>query len=510
MENSRIEISISEICYYLFFGILFFAKAIGLYDGQTVFKLCLLAAAGFAFIKAALTEYDIRELIGIIVLIALGGLVYLNSGEKSALVFLVMMVGFKNISMERIMKIGLLIWSLGFGGMVLKSILHIGNETVMAHHKFGMDMLRGSFGYSHPNVLHISYAILVVLLLFTVANESSTLKIYLWTLTGNVMVFLYSLSFTGFLLVLFFIAFHAYFTYRKHFSKLERILIQCVFPACVLFALFAPLLVAPDTPLFLFLNKALNRRFYASRLYLQENPVTLFGSRIFASHTYALDSSYVTLLIYGGLILFLLVCAGYLYAIHVSIKKNDIKALSMLLSFSIAGVIEPFLFNLSFKNLSLLIVAKCLFDLCGEGKKLRLLSGFDKKIGIGYKKVRAKAGWKTLVLAAAAALLTGGGFYLLKDMPEVIYVEERYCDLEEGNVLAIDEIEKPGKDGVVFYGYSDKATGFYKFEGKTISFEKTRDTLRLMFVIFLSVYLIFPFFLKKNQTKSLYKQGTKI
>ena len=60
MENSRIEISISEICYYLFFGILFFAKAIGLYDGQTVFKLCLLAAAGFAFIKAALTEYDIR------------------------------------------------------------------------------------------------------------------------------------------------------------------------------------------------------------------------------------------------------------------------------------------------------------------------------------------------------------------------------------------------------------------------------------------------------------------
>ena len=103
---------------------------------------------------------------------------YLNSGEKSALVFLVMMAGFKNISMERIMKIGLLIWSLGFGGMVLKSILHIGNETVMAHHKFGMDMLRGSFGYSHPNVLHISYAILVVLLLFTVANESSTLKIY--------------------------------------------------------------------------------------------------------------------------------------------------------------------------------------------------------------------------------------------------------------------------------------------------------------------------------------------
>ena len=27
MENSRIEISISEICYYLFFGILFFYRS---------------------------------------------------------------------------------------------------------------------------------------------------------------------------------------------------------------------------------------------------------------------------------------------------------------------------------------------------------------------------------------------------------------------------------------------------------------------------------------------------
>lgn len=510
MADSRIEISIGEICYYLFFSILFFAKAIGLYDGQTAFKFCLLAAAGFVFLKIILTEYDLREFIGIAALIGLGVLVYINSGEKSALVFLVMMAGFKNISMERIMKIGMAVWSLGFGGMALKSMLHVGNDTVMAHHKFGMDILRGSFGYSHPNVLHISYAILVVLLLFTAANERNRLKIYLWTLAGNAMVFLYSFSFTGFLLVLFFIAFHAYFTYRKNFSKAEKILIQCIFPACVLFALFAPLIVAPDTPLFLFLNKVLNRRFYASRLYLQENPVTLFGSRIFASHTYALDSSYVTLLIFGGLLLFLLVCAGYLYAIHVSLKKNDGKALSMLLSFSIAGVIEPFLFNLSFKNLSLLIVAKYLFDLCKGGKKITLLSGYNKKVSIKCPEVRAKISRKTIIAALAASMLAGGCFYLLKDMPGAIYVEEKYCDLEEGNVLGIDEIEKPGSEGVAFYGYSDKATGFYRFEGRTISFEKIRDTLRFMFVIFLSGYLLFPFLLERNRLKACCGKGTEV
>lgn len=135
------------------------------------------------------------------------------------------------------------------------------------------------------------------------------------------------------MLVIFLMAFHIYFTYRKDMSVPEKILTQAVFPVCVLFALFAPLLVDPDTPLFSLLNKLLNRRFYASRLYLLENPVTLLGQKIYASHTYALDSSYVTLLIYGGLLLFVLVCAGYLYSIRQALKERNGKALSILLSF---------------------------------------------------------------------------------------------------------------------------------------------------------------------------------
>ena len=168
-----------------------------------------------------------------------------------------MMIGFKGISFDRIMKLGLIVWSAAFGLMVLKSILGVGNEVVMAHHKFGLDILREGMGYSHPNVLHVSYAVLVVLILYVITDEKKRIRAYILTLIGNGVVFLYSASYTGFMLVIFLMAFHIYFTYRKDMSVPEKILTQAVFPVCVLFALLAPLLVDPDTPLFSLLMRRL-------------------------------------------------------------------------------------------------------------------------------------------------------------------------------------------------------------------------------------------------------------
>lgn len=173
MTRKTITIKYTELCYYLFFSILFFAKGIGLYDGQMSFKVCLVLAAVPVAVKLLMTDYDRRQLLVSLALLLLGVIVYYCSGEKSALVFLVMMIGFKGISFDRIMKLGLIVWSAAFGLMVLKSILGAGNEVVMAHHKFGLDILREGMGYSHPNVLHVSYAVLVVLILYVITDEKS-------------------------------------------------------------------------------------------------------------------------------------------------------------------------------------------------------------------------------------------------------------------------------------------------------------------------------------------------
>lgn len=505
------KVSVSELCYYLFFSILFFAKALGFYDGQIIFKLCLVSAAFFVFVKIILTEYGIKEFIAITALAFLGAVIYRNSGEKSALIFLVMMIGFKNISLERIMKIGLTVWGLGFGIMVLKSMAGIGDEIVMAHHKFGIDILRRGLGYTHPNVLHVSYAILVTLVLFVIEDNQSRIRSYVWLLVGNVVIFLYSVSYTGFLLVSFFVFFNIYFTYRKKISILEKVLIQSIFPVSVLFSLFAPVWVEPDTPLFNFLNKVLNSRFYASRLYLQENPLTLFGSRISASHTYALDSSYVTLLIYGGLILFLLVCAGYAHAIYVGMKRKNVKELSMLLSFSIAGVIEPFLFNLSFKNLSLLIIASYLYALCKDGRNVKLLSGWDKEINLRrvfvYKQ-KQDISWqgerKAMLEALIIAMLAGGCFCLMAHMPTRIVVGEKYCDIS-GEPRRLNKAEYEGEENIIFYGCTDETVEVYEFGSDTIIFERNRNMVGIMYIVFSGAYAVLLYLYRKRNEKNSFK-----
>lgn len=498
--TKNIKVSISELCYYMFFCILFLAKGIGLYDGQTIFKICLVLAACFVLVKIFMTGYHVAEIAVIAALLVLGVVIYKNSGEKSALIFLTMMIAFKNISFDRIMKVSLWIWGAAFGGMALISMLGMGNDIVMAHHKFGIDILRRGMGYSHPNVLHVSYAILVVLILFAVSKGENKIRAYLWVFAGNVIVFLYSASYTGFMLVIFLILFNIYFSYRKNFGVAEKVLIQSIFPICVLFSLFAPLMVEPDTFLFRIFNKALNQRFYASRLYMQENPLTLFGSRIYASHAYALDNSYVTLLIYGGLILFVLVCGGYIYTIHMCMKKQDGKALSVLLSFAIAGVIEPFLFNLSFKNLSLLLVAASIFAISKGKKEIPLLSGRDREIIIKrsafLQRLKRPADLaavrKSMVIAVIIGVLAGGCYYVAVKMPSTIYVHEKYCDIS-GEVMTIDPLAYEGNVDVVIYGCKEEPGNVYQFGSQTVRFEKFRDAVRLTFVVILAGYAGLPY-----------------
>lgn len=503
IEKREVRLFFSELCYYLFFGILFGAKAVGLYDGQAVFRIFLVIASFFGAVKVILTAYDMRELVGGGALILLGLIVYRNSGEKSALVFLMMMIGFKNISMERLMKTGLVVWGSGFGVQILRSMMKTGNEFVMADKQFGMEILRRGLGYTHPNVLHISYGILAVMVLLCAENRDKRKESYLWLFSGNFVVYLYSASNTGFMLVLLFLIFNAAFEHRKRFGKVETLLINMVYPVCLLFSLLFPLLVDPDSRLANMMNRILNNRFYASRLYMQENPATFFGRRIYASHTYALDNSYVTLYIFGGLVLFLLISAAYMLVIHLSLKQKDGESLSLLLPFAIAGVIEPFLFNLSFKNLSFLVIAKYIFSFSGENR-VKLLSEWDREIIIhmpllfgGYYEKREdneqarKNRKKKEVISALVLGMTGGACCLIFiKTPETIFVGEKNNFIEDSTVMMVDDTEYAEDEKVIFYQYDASTKKVCQFQGAMIKFNLVRDAISICFLITWIVYMI--------------------
>ena len=233
----------SEICFYIFFVSLLFAKGIGLYDGQTAFKVFLvIALMGWAG-KAVLTSYSLQEIVFYGTFLLLGGVVYVVSHEKGALFVALLLCGMKNIDLKRLFQVGLATWALSFGSLFFLTALHVIDSPFKVHDRLGMGrVIRWNLGYAHPNVLHISYLVLVCFLVYLLQNRFRFY--YLAVLeAGNLFVFMYSLSTTGFLVTTACLVLVCYWEIRKKFCKVEQVLIQFCLPLCLFLSFGAPLLL---------------------------------------------------------------------------------------------------------------------------------------------------------------------------------------------------------------------------------------------------------------------------
>ena len=102
LETGNSKLSAGEFCYLAFLAIFSALKALGFYEGQTVFTLFMLAAFAFLAGKLALTRHTLLEYTGIVLLLFMGLLVYWNTGEKSLLINLAVLAGIKGVSGRRV------------------------------------------------------------------------------------------------------------------------------------------------------------------------------------------------------------------------------------------------------------------------------------------------------------------------------------------------------------------------------------------------------------------------
>jgi len=238
----KTTVFLPELCYYLFFGILLSAKGIGLYDGQNVFKIFLVLAVLCWGAKMAMTRWSVKEAVCVAALVLLGLVSYRASGDKSALVAVMVVTGMKNIPVKRVFLTGMVIWTCCFAVTTTLALTGVTEPLMLIHNKAGLGfVIRNSLGYTHPNVLHISYVFLMALWFQGFEwNKSQTLSAAACAFLGNLFVFYYSLSYTGFMMTMAYLMLIVYFEFRAERSKTEDIVIQCLMPVCVLTALLGP------------------------------------------------------------------------------------------------------------------------------------------------------------------------------------------------------------------------------------------------------------------------------
>lgn len=488
-----------EIFYYLFFAIMLFAKGIGLYEGMRSFNLCIITAFICFVVKVCLTEHTIGELVQMLVLMAFGVLAYRNSGEMAAFIYVLVVVGMKHVPVKRVFKVGAVVWTVAFFSTVVLALLKQIPDLALVHSKLGLGhIIRWSLGYPHPNVLHISYVILLAFFFYLAKlNKKQLILATVILYAGNFYIFLYSVSYTGLILTTVYLLANLYFNLRGKFTGIERILIQCIYPVCALLSVLGPVFIKGK--LFDILNKMMNTRWNLSRYFLTEQKISLFGTRFanLPDGNYNIDCSYVYYLMYYGVVLFLLLSVGYFFTIKNEVKQEKKKELAIMTGVLVAGMSEPFMANLSFKNLTLIFIGEYYYSVCKKlamkkevsfwNRTVKILPWAEKKFIISVpdlvllysilKDSIKKDGKKILLVSLAVIFIAGTGYYICTKTADSAYVEVVLSDYWAGEKTTLDKNELPVNFHSLIIGNADGKTEMYLITGNIVKVEHFRESV---------------------------------
>lgn len=493
-------LSTEEFFYYICVGIMMGAKGIGLTEGQKIFTLCMIVAAAAWGIKMCLTNYILKEWLIIGLSMILGGIIYLRTGEKAALAAVMFVVGMKNISLRRLMKVCLGVWGTTFLTAIAIGLLGIQEGVIVVHEKLGLGpIIRYSLGFTHPNVLHVSYFILVMLIIYVMRPQGK--RLYWLTfilLLGNLYIFLYSISYTGIIIVSVYLFFCLYFDFRKQCGILEKIMLHCIFLFSVIFPIMGPFVLRGKV--FDFFNKLLSTRFELVYNLFNENQLSLFGTRMIMNSEahLTLDSSFAYLLMNYGIVAFIFFVTLYLVAVHYCISHNRLQETAILLSVTVAGITEQFLFNLSFKNISLFVLGGILFECVLKQKTEHKWNRGYEILKKGNRIVNIQLpdciysyldSCKEIVTTKWRYLLSGGAVFAValliiygityKTMDYII-VEKNSTDYRGEDEFIIDKDTILPDDNYISVGDVSIGNGAYKFCGNILVVETVRNVVSIL------------------------------
>ncbi|MCM1144753.1 MAG: hypothetical protein NC407_08590 [Lachnoclostridium sp.] len=499
------KITTEEFFYFAFFIILSVTKGLGLYEGQKLFTLLVVPALFCGLVKILISSYTRRQWAVQILLLLLTAIVYYESREIGILFVMFTILGMKHISLEKVFRLGLWIWSLCAIVLCTVYFTQIEHTVYRVSQKMWLGYIfRWSFGFTHPNTFHITYFALCAFILYELA-ERYRFRHFLLLMIGNALVFFYSVSYTGFGIVTLLLCGGLYVRMRPKFNWLEKCAVQLVLPAILLCSFVLPFLFAhSQSEIVQKLNLLVNTRIKTASLFLEPECISFFGVKMsyLAEKKYylSIDSSYVFAFIHYGVIPFMLLMAAYLALVADYCRKQKIRELIMILCFLGAGLTEPLLFNTSFKNITLLFLGELLYrqkegeeeygllTLAGRAGSMqkagtlfeKLLLWITKQTDLAEQILRMMEDiWRRrrrqiLVAIAGGALLGMVICALAYTEPKGYVIPRRYADWQDKNSVYLEREDDSDYDGYRIMNYQDADTPMQVVEGKAVRLESAR------------------------------------
>ncbi|MCR5304413.1 MAG: hypothetical protein K6E33_07595 [Lachnospiraceae bacterium] len=352
---------IAEWSGILFVSCLLAAKGLGSSDGEPVFRTLIAVGGVFWLIKAFFTRWNLREAIFSAVFILVTFISYRMSGEKGILLCAMTFTAMKDMDLKKAFKVWTPVFGLSCIITVILFYLKIAPDYTSPRDKFGMHLTITNLGFPNHSVLSISYMVLVLMIIYTYRDR---LKKWMYALmiAGCIWIFAVTFSLTGLIGT---ILGMALLLFRDRIN--EKVVIAA-YPVCVLLSVLLPFLPT-DSGVFKFCDLVFNGRLYLSSVFLKSGFITPFGIRIYEDkiqmENFYLDSSYVSALALCGVVTFAVFSAMYETGIIKLTWQKDTMAYAVLLTLLVCGLSEPFLFNTSCKNISLIFAGAAFYSGAG-------------------------------------------------------------------------------------------------------------------------------------------------
>lgn len=496
-QNCEMTISIQEAFFYGFFFLLSVTKGLGFYEWQKVFILLVIPALILGFLKVLFTPYTKGQAAVVALVLLLTAVVFWRSHQIAVFFVVFTVLGMKGMSVKKILHLAVWVWTSCSIILSIVSFFRLEHTVYRVHAKLGLGhIFRWSLGFTHPNLLHITYLFLCALAILKL-EERYGWKSYFLLMLGNLAVFFYSISYTGFGIVALLLTGGLYVRLRPRFCLPEKLLANLVLPVCLSLSFVLPFFLYGN-PLCGYvqkLNEILNTRIWLAEQFLRSEYTSLFGANVsrVVKSSMNMDCSYIWCYINYGLVFTVVILLGCFCLQVYETHKQRTRELVVLVCFFVAGWTEQLLFNTSFKNITLLLLGELLF-LQKEGKaeygllflipeKFREITipfaGLPDKLFLEARAVCKAHKSRVCICAAAGAVLGLLLCLLLYREPVGYLVPRSYTDgqiaMEEA--VYLESADDADWSGYRILNYKDAETPMQIISGKAIWLETARYDL---------------------------------
>lgn len=226
------KIKKSEFIVYVYFAIITFCKGIGLNANDKFYTIIFVTATILVSIKVIRDEFCAKECFNMLSLLLIGVIDFLVGKTTTILFTAIALCTLKNIKIKKVLKIMLYARAIAFIIMIVLSISGVIENNVILHYRNNYGFTnRYCFGYSHPNLAHSSFAIIIFLWAYVYSEKANLGKILILEVL-NYILYNYTFSRTGFIVISIFLIFIILF---KKIKFLQNIIIKIAKNSLIIF-----------------------------------------------------------------------------------------------------------------------------------------------------------------------------------------------------------------------------------------------------------------------------------